>query len=107
MGAAEWKAKTHLDIFSNHKALYRLGVAVDKVKQQLSGYTSTVKLPINVECLQDDRDFASHIDTDMWTEMTRSLCERALEPVKAAISERPMNKCIHIDDCCLLQLGVV
>jgi heat shock protein 4 len=85
--AAEWKTKTGLDLLNNPKALYRLSVAVDKVKQQLSGYTSTAKLPVNVECMQEDRDFASYIDTDTWTEMTRSLCERALEPVKAAISE--------------------
>ena len=67
--------------------MYRLSVAVDKVKQQLSGYTSTARLPVNVECMQDDRDFASYIDTDTWTEMARPLCEKALEPVKAAISE--------------------
>ena len=34
------------------QAVLRLLAAIDKVKQQLSGYTSSVKLPINVECLQ-------------------------------------------------------
>lgn len=85
--AAEWKTKTGLDILSNHKAKLRLLVAIDKVKQQLSGYTTLTKLPVNVECLQNDRDFSSFIDTDTWASITQSLIQRALEPVKTVIRE--------------------
>lgn len=56
--AAEWQTKTKLNIKENPKSQLRLITAIDKLKQQLSGYTTLTKLPINVECLQDDRDFS-------------------------------------------------
>jgi len=85
--AAEWKTKTGLEILSNHKAKLRLLVAIDKVKQQLSGYTTLTKLPVNVECLQNDRDFSSFIDTDTWASITQGLINRAMEPVKTVLRE--------------------
>lgn len=89
--AKEWKEKTKLDVLSNPKSLYRLAAQVDKVKQQLSGYNSQAKLPINVECMQDDRDFASFIDTDTWIEITQTLCEKALGPVKQVINDAKLT----------------
>jgi heat shock protein 4 len=50
--AAQWKEKRKLNLFDSPKAVLRLLAAIDKVKQQLSGYTSAAKLPVNVECLQ-------------------------------------------------------
>ena len=51
--AAQWAEKKKLNLHESPKAVLRLTAAIDKVKQQLSGYTSSVKLPINVECLQE------------------------------------------------------
>ena len=47
--AAQWKEKRKLNLFDSPKAVLRLLAAIDKVKQQLSGYTSSAKLPVNVE----------------------------------------------------------
>ncbi len=62
--AAQWAEKKKLNLYESPKAVLRLTAAIDKVKQQLSGYNTSVKLPVNVECLQDDHDFASTLSTE-------------------------------------------
>jgi hypothetical protein len=62
------------------KAVLRLLAAIDKVKQQLSGYTSSAKLPVNVECLQDDYDFSSSLTTDELKEVPRLFQTSTLTP---------------------------
>jgi heat shock 70kDa protein 4 len=52
--AAEFKAKTGLDIYTNAKARYRMKVQVEKCRQTL---TINPQVPINVECLMEDNDF--------------------------------------------------
>uniref|UniRef100_A0A7S0YHN0 Uncharacterized protein n=1 Tax=Hemiselmis tepida TaxID=464990 RepID=A0A7S0YHN0_9CRYP len=81
-----WKTKTKLNLFDNPKSVFRLETQVDKIKQQLSGYSSNTKLPCNVECLQDDQDFHHSIELDQWVEMTKPLIDRCLEPVKQVIA---------------------
>eukprot|EP00285_Hemiselmis_virescens_P017845 CAMPEP_0173379466 /NCGR_PEP_ID=MMETSP1356-20130122/2399_1 /TAXON_ID=77927 ORGANISM="Hemiselmis virescens, Strain PCC157" /NCGR_SAMPLE_ID=MMETSP1356 /ASSEMBLY_ACC=CAM_ASM_000847 /LENGTH=841 /DNA_ID=CAMNT_0014332803 /DNA_START=62 /DNA_END=2587 /DNA_ORIENTATION=- len=80
--AVQWKEKTKLDLYAAPKSVFRLEVQVDKIKQQLSGYSSNTKLPCNVECMQEDQDFHSSIELDAWLEMTKPLVDRCLEPVK-------------------------
>eukprot|EP00290_Baffinella_frigidus_P015828 CAMPEP_0180215816 /NCGR_PEP_ID=MMETSP0987-20121128/15773_1 /TAXON_ID=697907 /ORGANISM="non described non described, Strain CCMP2293" /LENGTH=843 /DNA_ID=CAMNT_0022174651 /DNA_START=55 /DNA_END=2586 /DNA_ORIENTATION=+ len=89
--AAEWQAKNKLNIKDSPKAVLRLLTAIDKLKQQLSGYTTLTKLPINVECLQDDRDFSSSMDTDTWAKITQPLIDRALDPVKRVINDSKVS----------------
>jgi heat shock 70kDa protein 4 len=52
--AAEFKAKSGLDITQNAKARYRMKAQVEKCRQQL---TINPQVPINVECLMEDIDF--------------------------------------------------
>lgn len=89
--ADEWFEKKKLDLYSAPKSVYRLQAQVDKIKQQLSGYTSQTKLPCNVECMQDDQDFASFIDTETWVNITKDLIERSLEPVKAIVRDTKLT----------------
>jgi len=89
--AAEWKSKTGLDIRANPKVPLRMLAAIDKVKQQLSGYSTYTKLPVNIECLQEDRDFASYLDTDTLTEVVKPLLERAVEPLKQVVADSKLT----------------
>mmetsp|Transcript_42485 Transcript_42485/g.99740 ORF Transcript_42485/g.99740 Transcript_42485/m.99740 type:complete len:846 (+) Transcript_42485:150-2687(+) len=89
--AAEWKTKTGLDLKSNPKCVFRMMTAIDKIKQQLSGYNAYTKLPVNIECLQDDRDFASFLDTDQLAELVKPLLERLLEPLKKVVSDAKLT----------------
>jgi heat shock protein 4 len=89
--AAQWKEKRKLNIHESPKAVLRLITAIDKVKQQLSGYNSSVKLPVNVECLQDDYDFTSSLSTEELTELTEDLVARALEPCKKVVNDAKLS----------------
>mmetsp|Transcript_62527 Transcript_62527/g.129902 ORF Transcript_62527/g.129902 Transcript_62527/m.129902 type:complete len:847 (+) Transcript_62527:111-2651(+) len=89
--AKEWKTKTGLSMYDSPKVVMRMLSAIDKVKQQLSGYTTYTKLPINVECLQEDRDFSSFVDTDVLTECCAPLLERAVEPVKQVVADSKLT----------------
>lgn len=57
--AAEFLAKTKIDIRSTPKSMHRLRSGVEKLKVQLSGNR---KMPINVECLYEERDFSSSME---------------------------------------------
>jgi len=85
--AVQWKEKKKLNLLENPKAVLRLLAAIDKVKQQLSGYTSAAKLPVNVECLQDDQDFSSSLTTEELTELMGDLLVRLLEPCKKVVAD--------------------
>eukprot|EP00960_Hanusia_phi_P062262 765103-Hanusia_phi.AAC.5 len=69
--AAEWKASKKLNLLESPKAVLRMMGAIDKVKQQLSGYASYGKLPVNVECLQEDHDFSGMLDTDTFATLVK------------------------------------
>jgi len=89
--AAQWKEKKKLNLHESPKAVLRLLAAIDKTKQQLSGYTSAAKLPVNVECLQDDHDFSSSLSTDELTELMTDLLVRLLEPCKKVVTDAKFN----------------
>ena len=89
--AAQWQEKKKLNIHESPKAVLRLVAAIDKVKQQLSGYTSSVKLPINVECLQEDHDFSSSLSTDELEALVADLMVRALEPCKKVVTDAKLT----------------
>ena len=89
--AAQWKEKKKLDLHESPKAVLRLLSAIDKVKQQLSGYNSSAKLPVNVECLQEDHDFSSSLSTDELQDLMSDLVQRALEPCKKVVADAKLT----------------
>ncbi len=57
--AAEFQAKYKADVRHNPKSMHRLRLAAEKLKILLSGNRV---MPINVECLYEDRDFSSSLE---------------------------------------------
>lgn len=58
--AEDFKAKTKLDPMQKPRALLKLTTEVDKIKKQMSANTN--RLPLNIECFMEERDFSSHVD---------------------------------------------
>ena len=56
----EWKTKYKLDVLSRPKAYIRLAQESDKLKKLMSA--NSQKIPINIECLMDDKDVSGHMD---------------------------------------------
>jgi len=60
--ADEFKSKTKLDVYSKPRAVLKLASESEKVKKQMSA--GIAKLPINIECLMEERDLSSRIDRE-------------------------------------------
>ena len=55
-----WRTKYKIDIRSRPKAYIRLGMECEKLKKLMSA--NTQKIPIDIECLMDDKDCSGHMD---------------------------------------------
>jgi len=82
--ADEFKAKTKLDVRTNAKSTFRLLASVEKTKKMLSANTD---VPIHVEMLMDDIDFASKISRDVFEEKCKSLLERIKPVIQQALDK--------------------
>lgn len=60
--AEVFKQKTKLDIFTSPRATIRLEVECEKLKKQMSA--NATNIPINSECLMEERDFSSNMKRD-------------------------------------------
>lgn len=58
----------------NKRARCRLIAECEKVKKQMSANSN--ELPINIECLQDDKDFSARIDRNAFEDMSKDLLNR-------------------------------
>lgn len=58
----------------NKRARCRLIAECEKVKKQMSANSN--ELPINIECLQDDKDFSARIDRSKFEELSTPLFEQ-------------------------------
>lgn len=71
---AEFRQKYKIDPETNHRAYVRLLTELEKVKKQMSA--NATKLPLNIECLMDDKDVTSNICRADFEAMCTSLLQR-------------------------------
>lgn len=80
---AEFQQKYKINTEGNHRAYVRLLTEVEKLKKQMSA--NATKLPLNIECLLDDKDVSS------------SLCRADFENMSAELFQRvevALRKCL-------------
>eukprot|EP01118_Nematostelium_gracile_P012634 TRINITY_DN4644_c0_g2_i2.p1 TRINITY_DN4644_c0_g2~~TRINITY_DN4644_c0_g2_i2.p1 ORF type:complete len:812 (-),score=307.07 TRINITY_DN4644_c0_g2_i2:23-2458(-) len=89
--AKEFKDKYKIDVYTNPRALLRLGVACERVKKMLN---TNPEAPLNIDSLMEDKDVSGMMTREKFEQMAKPLAQRALEPVKQAFEQSgiPMDK---------------
>jgi molecular chaperone DnaK len=90
---AEFKQSQAIDLSKDKMALQRLYEAAEKAKIELSTTAST---NINLPFITADENGPKHLDLTLtrakFEELTRSLLERVVEPVKRALADANLSK---------------
>ena len=73
----------------NKRAKYRLITECEKLKKQMSANSN--ELPINIECLHDDRDFSARIDRTKFEELSADLFAK-IKDMLASVHSRAIEK---------------
>ncbi|OXA61158.1 heat shock 70 kDa protein 4L [Folsomia candida] len=71
---AEFRVKYKIDPETNHRAYVRLLTEIEKIKKQMSA--NATKLPLNIECLMDDKDVTSNMCRADFEAMSSNLLQR-------------------------------
>ncbi|MBW0476557.1 hypothetical protein O181_016272 [Austropuccinia psidii MF-1] len=87
--ASEFSEKYKIDVLSNKKAVFRLAVAVEKLKKVLS---ANAQAPINVESLMNDIDASSSLTREGLEELIAPLLERTTAPLERALAQADISK---------------
>ncbi|XP_077287191.1 heat shock protein 70Cb isoform X2 [Arctopsyche grandis] len=80
----DFQARYKIDVRSNSKSFLRLLQEVEKIKKQMSA--NSTKLPLNIECLIDEKD----VTGEMQRNTMESLCTDLFQRV-----ERTLRHCLH------------
>jgi len=88
--AAEFKAKTKLDVYENPKAMIKLIDAVEKAKKGLSP-NGVTENRMSVECLMEDTDFNCTFKDADFIENSKDLLPRFEKTIMRALSEAAMT----------------
>jgi heat shock protein 4 len=83
--AADFKVRYKIDVFTNVKALLRLRVSCEKLKQVLS--SGVPEAPLNIECLMEDVDVSARLTKKDFEEMIAPLMQRIVKVVEQAVTE--------------------
>eukprot|EP00045_Choanoeca_perplexa_P008154 m.74791 g.74791 ORF g.74791 m.74791 type:complete len:831 (-) comp14380_c0_seq1:883-3375(-) len=75
----EFKTQTKEDISQSARPLLKIETECEKLKKQMSA--NKVKLPVNIECLYNDRDLHSSMDRETF----EGLCADTIAQVRAAV----------------------
>lgn len=86
--AKEFKEKYKIDIYTNPKALVRVGAAAEKMKKILS---ANAQAPISIESLMNDVDVHGIMKRDELEELLKPLLERATGPLEQALAEAKLR----------------
>eukprot|EP00053_Salpingoeca_punica_P014851 m.135270 g.135270 ORF g.135270 m.135270 type:complete len:814 (-) comp16556_c0_seq2:349-2790(-) len=73
--ANEFKTKYKMDVLGNKRATIRLEVECEKLKKLMS--SNTQALPINIECLLDDKDANGSMAREQFEQLAAPLLQRA------------------------------
>lgn len=82
--------KPGIDITKNKRAWIRLLAEVDKLKRQMSANTSS--LPINIECLIEERDFSAAMKRSEMEELCSSLFRRVEETLRCCLQSSGLKQ---------------
>jgi len=85
--AEDFLAKTKLDAMKKPRAILKLTMEVEKVKKQMSANTSLV--PLNIECLMEERDLQHRVDRTQFEEMVQEELKKA---------EQVMQECLKASE---------
>ncbi|XP_065844122.1 97 kDa heat shock protein-like [Oscarella lobularis] len=88
--AKEISTKYKLDVGSNRKALLRLGTACEKVKKTMSAHSQPV--PLNIECLMDDKDVSGVICRADFEALCADLLNRVRGPCAAVLAASGLKR---------------
>jgi len=72
--ATDFKRTTGVDIRNNRKAMLKLTTEVEKVKKQMSANAND--LPLNIECLMEDKDLRSSISRKTFEKLIKAELSR-------------------------------
>ncbi|MCJ1463559.1 adenyl-nucleotide exchange factor sse1 [Pseudocyphellaria aurata] len=86
--AKEFKEKYKIDIFTNPKALVRVGAAAEKMKKILS---ANAQAPISIESLMNDVDVQGIMKREELEELIKPLLDRATVPLEQALAEAKLK----------------
>ena len=78
------------DVTKNKRSWIRLLAEVDKLKRQMSA--NATKLPINIECLIDERDFSNDMKRTEMEELCASLFSRVEETLRRCLQSSGLKK---------------
>lgn len=78
------------DVTKNKRSWIRLLAEVDKLKRQMSANISA--LPVNVECLIDERDFAAKMKRSEMEELCAPLLERVERTLRRCLAESGLKQ---------------
>lgn len=90
---AEFESRLKLRVQSNHRAYVRLLTEVEKLKKQMSA--NATKLPLNIECLMNDKDVSSSICRADFEHMCAPMLTRVDETLKVCLRDSSKHQCIE------------
>ncbi|XP_013418589.1 97 kDa heat shock protein-like isoform X2 [Lingula anatina] len=81
--AAEFKEKYKIDVKSNVRAMVRLKTACERLKKLMS--SNTEELPMNIECIMDDKDVSGRMKRAKLEELAAPLVARIETVMRQAL----------------------
>lgn len=78
------QAATKLDVTTNPRAFIRLETECEKLKKQMSA--NTTDLPLNIECLMDEKDFSSKLNRAEFEELIAPQLKRIQDTVSRFVT---------------------
>lgn len=81
--AAEFQAKTKLDVRKNKKAAFKLRCGVEKMKKILS---ANAEAQVNVECIMEDADLRGQMNRDQLEEICAPIFAKMRGPIDEALA---------------------
>ncbi|XP_062514689.1 heat shock 70 kDa protein 4-like [Corticium candelabrum] len=88
--SGEFKKKYKIDTLTNPKAHLRLRNECEKLKRLMSANTTLI--PMNIECLMDDKDVSDRMKRADFEELCSDLLLRVSAPCKAALQASGLSK---------------
>ncbi|XP_006879642.1 PREDICTED: heat shock protein 105 kDa [Elephantulus edwardii] len=86
---AEFKAKYKLDVKSKSRALLRLSQECEKLKKLMSSIST--EIPMNIECLMDDRDVSGKMSRSQFEELCADLLQRIDRPLHTLMEQTKLK----------------
>lgn len=87
--AEEFKGKYKIDVLGNKKAIFRLSVAVERLKKVLS---ANAQAPLNVESIMNDIDASSSLTREAFEELIAGLLDRTTVPLEKALAQAGLSR---------------